>query len=418
MFTIYGGKTEFRQWDLNLKVVNPNMCDCEQVVFRMSNGDSDVSRAYEFEGQMVADVPNELLTRSGRMMIDLGQGQNRHMSETTYFDVAPADKPKGYVCADNRSLKKKYLETIEQTLTDAEKAQVRKNIGVGEGGGAGGASSWNDLTDKPFGVFATDTVHWDGVADGLAQANIFGMMDVVKISDAKISTADLFIDGVLREIKVVGVLPDGSRKDAYVVSAEGMFSGYDYNLIANTYDGTMENVPVGIIYTTEHSKEYEQGVWFVNMPDAGYFESLTIPGLGCFEEVKYIDQRVLPDHALLGEITLTTDNCGATETTGEVEVYGGLPKQIRDIFAKIETTQFCFCHIVESEMYISAPVAYTHKSLSNGSYNDSRILMTFNDGTGECETLFLNAFFLTTTSDEIMRRITEGVPITMRFYKA
>lgn len=150
MFTIYGGKTEFSQYDLDQKVTNPNMCDCEQVVFVMSNGDSDVSRAYEFEGQMVADVPNELLSRNGRMMVCLGQGKNRKIDETTYFDVIKANRPDGYVCTDNRSLKKKYLETTEQTLTEAEKAQVRKNIGVGEGGKGGGVSSWNDLTDKPF----------------------------------------------------------------------------------------------------------------------------------------------------------------------------------------------------------------------------------------------------------------------------
>lgn len=45
------------------------------------------------------------------------------------------------------------VKYTEQTLTDAQKAQARANIGaaaIGEGG-SGGASSWEELTDRPFG---------------------------------------------------------------------------------------------------------------------------------------------------------------------------------------------------------------------------------------------------------------------------
>lgn len=206
MFTIYGGKTEFKQWDLGQKVVNPNMCDCEQVVFRMSNGDSDVSRAYEFEGQMVADVPNELLTRSGRMMVNLGQGQNLRMSETTYFDVVKADKPDGYVCTDNRNLKKKYLETTEQTLTDAEKAQVRKNIGAGEGTGGGGVTDYNKLENKPVGAEKGETVILPEITVEIEPESGSGMF--ANVADVKVGNVytvtwngtEYFCEAVLQEV--------------------------------------------------------------------------------------------------------------------------------------------------------------------------------------------------------------------------
>lgn len=143
MFTIYGGKTEFSQWDLNQRVVNPDMCDCEQVIFTMSNGRVGISRAYEYEGQMVADVPNHLLQYSGNVMVDLGQGADQRIEEKTFFTVVECGKPEGYVCTPNRNLAKKYLETVTQELTEAEKAQVRKNIGAGEGGGSGGVKTVN-----------------------------------------------------------------------------------------------------------------------------------------------------------------------------------------------------------------------------------------------------------------------------------
>lgn len=46
------------------------------------------------------------------------------------------------------------VQYTEQTLTEEQKAQARQNIGaaaVGDSGGSGGVTSWNDLPGKPFG---------------------------------------------------------------------------------------------------------------------------------------------------------------------------------------------------------------------------------------------------------------------------
>lgn len=170
MFTLYSAKQEFEQYALDQKVINPNMSDCDQVVFRMSNGKAGVSRAYEYEGQMVADVPNDLLKYDGNMMVQLGQGERLRLEETTYFNVAKREKPDGYVCTDNRNLKKKYLETIKQDLTEAEKAQARENLGV-------------ELTHYDTRKTEEVVIEWDGNTEGRTTYELNVLTLMVKVSD-------------------------------------------------------------------------------------------------------------------------------------------------------------------------------------------------------------------------------------------
>lgn len=121
MFEIYGGKAAFDQWDLNQRVT----CSClkvgDPVVFN-AHGKRYTDKAYEKDGGIWADVPNFLLQKHGSIRVELGHGLDVHLNCRTYFDVVKKDKPDGYDCPYN----------VELDATPA------------------GASSWNDLKDKPF----------------------------------------------------------------------------------------------------------------------------------------------------------------------------------------------------------------------------------------------------------------------------
>lgn len=133
MFEIYGGATEFQQWSLDQKVINDCMDVGEEVVFRTAHSKVGISIARMDGDVIVADVPNEILTFAGNISVELGQGEERCADCYTVFAVVAQEKPEGYVCTDNRNIARKYLETVKQDLTEAEKAQVRENIGAGSG---------------------------------------------------------------------------------------------------------------------------------------------------------------------------------------------------------------------------------------------------------------------------------------------
>lgn len=123
LFVIYGGKQNFMQWDLNQLVTNPCMKEGDEVVFYNSHGATYVVNAFEQDGEILADVPNYLLQTEGNILVDLGQGLERHTECRTTFAVVAQAEPEGYDCQYN--------------VPDRPAKAV------------GGVSSWNDLTDKP-----------------------------------------------------------------------------------------------------------------------------------------------------------------------------------------------------------------------------------------------------------------------------
>lgn len=128
MFKIYSGATEFKQWELDQMVVNDCMEVGDEVVFRNSNGETYVAVAFAQDGKILADVPNYLLKTAGNILVDMEQGADSRPACRTTFAVVAQDKPDGYEC--------KYNIPDRHTKS-------------------GGVSSWNDLTDKPFGTETT-----------------------------------------------------------------------------------------------------------------------------------------------------------------------------------------------------------------------------------------------------------------------
>lgn len=100
MFHIYGGKTEFQQWETGQLVTCPHMEVGDAVVFR-AHGKAYATKATQREVGVWADVPNYLLQEAGEIRIDLGWDANGHLDCRTYFEVAEREKPEDYSCDCN-----------------------------------------------------------------------------------------------------------------------------------------------------------------------------------------------------------------------------------------------------------------------------------------------------------------------------
>lgn len=129
MFTIFGGATAFTQWQKDQKVTNPNMTAGDPVYFAASNGESYPTRAYISGGDVVADVPNELLTMHKPFTARLDD----HDEPVTIFRVEAADKPSDYVYEDNMNKTHAPGDVVipaGATLTLEEGAKVNDKAGV------------------------------------------------------------------------------------------------------------------------------------------------------------------------------------------------------------------------------------------------------------------------------------------------
>jgi hypothetical protein len=183
--------------------------------------------------------------------------------------------------------------------------------------GAGGASSWNDLTDKPFyeTVVGGDTLTWDGNTEGLTSVNFYSD-SAYKVSDAVFSTEDC-VNGVNSSLK----LPDRVIQEECVIFNNGGVSFAQCAGFPAVFSVPPECVGVDINDITFP----EAGTYLMKTP---YYHcsSLSIPGFGGFPSIKPIDTKFLPEPLQFGETevmgdTLTWD--GNTEGLMRVEDEGG-----------------------------------------------------------------------------------------------
>lgn len=114
MFTIYGGKAAFDQWDKGQRVENPEMAAGDKVIFLNGCGETHPMKAYTYEDSVVCDVPNDLLRMARPILVDLC-GSREH---TTRLMVTAREKPDDYVYEDNTQSDGVDYEEIERRLDD------------------------------------------------------------------------------------------------------------------------------------------------------------------------------------------------------------------------------------------------------------------------------------------------------------
>lgn len=157
---------------------------------------------------------------------------------------------------------------------------------------AGGVSSWNDLTDKPFGEETTtvggDTLTWDGNTEGLESANLGFPVPYYRISENSIPFSE--VDGV----ECTSVFANEENKFIPQIMTDGVW-----------FDGTGSFIVVGEPLDLG-GMILPVGVW-TGKEDGGvnHLESLTIPGYTGFvtttTELKTIETKFLPEHLQFGE---------------------------------------------------------------------------------------------------------------------
>lgn len=244
----------------------------------------------------------------------------------------------------------------------------------------GGASSWNDLKDKPFGEETTtvkgDTLTWDGNTDGLLSVELYdGMVTAYLVHDAVISLEDLS-NGISST-----VLDD--RGNEY----ETTFNGEEIQMFAEILGFVNANKCMIALKDNTVVKDDEftftfpkAGVYImVDSPDAEFpekFVSLTIPGYNGFTttttELKPIETKYLPEHLHFGTETkvvegdtLTWD--GNTDGRVYVELDGGFKfVKVADIVLTLPNVANGLTETLSSGITLEVPFEHIEEAYNGG----------------------------------------------------
>jgi hypothetical protein len=241
----------------------------------------------------------------------------------------------------------------------------------------GGASSWNDLKDKPFYektiTVSGDTLTWDGNTEG--HITVFNEY-FVKVSDAMPTESD-FANGFSL------VIDGGETIDVSKEMVSEVVTMLTPNLLS--FLGAVVAYADGASYDSGYGFVFpEAGIYFPNGDDGTMF-SLTIPGYTGFTttttELKTLETKYLPEHLQFGETTVNGDTLtwdGNTEglpavmITDEVGVYMVSDRVITpadapngltltfNIDGEITTDEYTNEQLVEIEMGVDYVVFATH----------------------------------------------------------
>lgn len=276
MFTIYGGKTEFNQWEQGQMITNPNMAVGDKVRFWNASGETHPMIAYKHDGVVVVDVPNDLLQRASPILVDLC-GKPEYLTRFMVNFVSHKE-PEGYQYIDNT-----HCEPV---------------VPAGEA----------DLGDLVVSV-GGDNLTWDGNTDGLLTVDTdFGPM--YKVSNV-VPTIDDFANGVK------------------IVSNNGTVEVIDGKFIEVDPYGQINLNPTAFFVTEEAVGKDIDGVTFT---EAGLYcaifngfhvTSLTIPGFNGFVK-EQINRKYIAEYVRVIHINFGPSPDGGTESvfyrtdTGEI----------------------------------------------------------------------------------------------------
>lgn len=175
------------------------------------------------------------------------------------------------------------VKVVEQTFTDAEKAQARANIGAAAEGESGGVSSWNDLTDKPVVTEGGDTLtvgDFDSWAAQFSEDNPPTMSQTGgygKVSDA-VPTLEDCQDGITMVFESGRTFTATYEKLAEIYAEYGaLFADFFIVIPSDNYEGDTGVFP-------------EKGIYFLLDPSQ-WLVSITIPGYTGFAT-----EKIAPSH--------------------------------------------------------------------------------------------------------------------------
>lgn len=118
IFSIYGGRTSFWQWDLGQRLIVSDDT-CNEVHF--DNGTTEkalINKVYEVDGMRLVDVPNILLQsdRLLKVFTFVKDETGQHTEYADIFSVIQRAKPEDYTYPEAGGY---YIPVISQTSNDA-----------------------------------------------------------------------------------------------------------------------------------------------------------------------------------------------------------------------------------------------------------------------------------------------------------
>lgn len=123
MFSIYDGRTQFYQWDLDRKLI-VNDSTIEKVHFCNRTGSCSLVRCvYEVNGMFLVDVPNIILQDSYRVNV-YGFDKN-YTKHSDSFNIVARTKPEDYVYTEAEVAQ---WEALEARVTEIEEKGVNPDM--------------------------------------------------------------------------------------------------------------------------------------------------------------------------------------------------------------------------------------------------------------------------------------------------
>ena len=174
-------------------------------------------------------------------------------------------------------------------------------------GGGGGVSSWNDLTDKPFGETNSETITYDGVltepyvtiAEGDIGNGIIMGQYFVKVSDSVPTVEELTGKEITTVTTFMG--EDTVTKTIF----PGPYDIIEDGVILHDQAGMFIIPKDGFIFEDEEKAFLfpSKGIYLIcitvsypGLPTVqyGYTKSVTVPGY-VFKQIKQIEEKYIPD---------------------------------------------------------------------------------------------------------------------------
>lgn len=180
---------------------------------------------------------------------------------------------------------------------------IAKALGGGSGGG--GVSSWNDLTDKPFGEVELAPITWDGNTNGRDACTIVEMpVSLYKVDD-RVFTADQF-DGSTLFLSYGGsTMSQPIIKDLCFGNDSTIVVGEMMVMSSSMIGEVIISSPSGTTVTLQIPSA---GTYFLDVSSNG----VVITGVEFPSSIKQIDEKYIPDTIArvsdIGDIETALDN--------------------------------------------------------------------------------------------------------------
>ena len=163
----------------------------------------------------------------------------------------------------------------------------------------GGASSWNDLTDKPFGEETTTVneplnITWDGNTEGLVSGTMGDgqPFPMFKVSDLVLTDEQLKMATTTNSAGTIIVIKDQWESG---IEDGGVVVGEDLTLAVQVLEARVDGATLD--YGGMTLVFPEKGLYFMVFPDGTYVKSFTTTEPIEHEKtvIKKVDEKYLPD---------------------------------------------------------------------------------------------------------------------------